>query len=139
MTVIGNVIWVLLAGLWLALFYLFFGLLMCLTIIGIPLGIQAFKLAGFVLWPFGRVIIEHPGADPAVGCLANVIWIVLGGIELVLFHVVFGLVLCLTIIGIPFGIVSFRMAALALVPFGKTIVHRDAVPPGAVVLVGTPR
>ncbi len=136
MSLLGNVIWLLLAGIWLAIAYVIAGILNCLTVIGIPFGIQSFKLAGYALWPFGRVVIERPGSDPAIGCLGNVLWLLFGGIWLVLAHVVFGLLLCITVIGIPFGIVSFRMAGLALVPFGKTVVSLYEVPPNAVVVLG---
>ncbi len=139
MAVLGNVLWFLLAGLWLGLAYIFAGIFTCLTIIGIPFGIQSFKLAGYVLWPFGRTVIERPHSDPALGCLGNVIWLVLGGWWLALLHVLIGVVFCLTIIGIPFGIASFRMAVLALVPFGKTIVRSDQVPGSARVIIGPVR
>lgn len=136
MTVLGNVIWFVLAGLWLGIAYLAAGVLNCLTIIGIPFGIQSFKLAGYALWPFGRAVVELPDRDAALGCLANAIWIVLAGWWIVILQVLLGLVLFLTIIGIPFGIMSFRMAVLALVPFGKRVVRADEVPPGAVVVIG---
>jgi uncharacterized membrane protein YccF (DUF307 family) len=135
---LGNLLWLLLAGLWLAVAYLLAGIANCLTIIGIPLGIQSFKLGGYALWPFGRVVVERPGRDEALGCLGNVVWLVLGGFWLAVFHVVFGVLLCLTVVGIPFGIVSFRMARLALWPFGKMVVREDRVPPGALVLIDPP-
>ncbi len=138
MKLLGNLLWLLIAGLWLAIAYLFAGIANCLTIIGIPLGVQSFKLGGYALWPFGRVVIDRPGRDEALGCLGNVVWLVLGGIWLAIFHVLLGLVLCITIIGIPFGIVSFRMARLALWPFGKVVVRGDRVPPGARVVIGPP-
>jgi uncharacterized membrane protein YccF (DUF307 family) len=119
---IGNVLWLVLAGIWMAVGYLVAGVVQCITIIGIPFGIQSFKLAGFALWPFGRVVVQRTDRDLALSCLGNVVWIVLGGIWLALGHLITGVILCLTIIGIPFGIASFKLAGLALVPFGKLVV-----------------
>jgi uncharacterized membrane protein YccF (DUF307 family) len=131
---VGNILWLLLAGIWMALGYLLAGLIQCLTIIGIPFGIQSFKLAGFALWPFGRVVVQRTDRDQALSCLGNAVWFVLSGLWLALGHVVAGLLLCLTIIGIPFGIASFKLAGLALVPFGKMIVKAGApLPPNATV------
>jgi len=136
---LGNVIWLVLAGLWLAASYALAGVLAVVTIVGIPFGIQAFKLAGYALWPFGRVVIETPRADRALGVVGDVLWFVLGGWWIALMQLVLALVLCLTIVGIPFGVVSFRMAVLALVPFGKTVVFERQVPSGARVVVGPAR
>ena len=122
MRTIGNLLWLILAGIWLAIGYVIAGVLCCITIIGIPFGVQSFKLAGYALWPFGRVVVRRPDANDGVSVIANVIWLVFGGIWLALGHVVAGLLLCITIIGIPFGVASFKMAGLALVPFGKEIV-----------------
>jgi uncharacterized membrane protein YccF (DUF307 family) len=130
--VIGNVLWLVLAGLWMALAYVVAGVVQCITIIGIPFGIQSFKLAGYALWPFGRVVLERTDRDGGLSCLGNVIWFVLSGLWLAIGHVVTGLLLCLTIIGIPFGIASFKLAGLALAPFGKIVVKAGApLPPGA--------
>lgn len=139
MTVLGNLVWLLLAGLWLASSYALAGLLAVLTVIGIPFGVQAFKLAGYALWPFGRVVVETPRADGAVRVIGNVIWLLLGGWWIALLQLLLALVLFLTVIGIPFGVVSFRMAVLALVPFGKSVVPESAVPPGARIVVGPAR
>jgi uncharacterized membrane protein YccF (DUF307 family) len=133
MRTIGNILWLVLAGWWLALGYAIAGVLMCLLIITIPFGIQAFKLAAYTLWPFGRTVIDVPAGSGALGCIGNAIWLVLGGIELALAHVVAGALLCLTIIGIPLGIACFKMVPLALLPFGKEIVPADSVPPGVSV------
>ncbi len=116
MKTIGNLIWFVLSGVWLGLSYLLAGLVACITIIGIPFGIQAFKLAGYVMWPFGRTLHEQPGHRFSKGVM-NIVWIIVGGIWLAIEHVLFGAILCLTIIGIPFGIKSFSMAKLALFPF----------------------
>ena len=139
MTVLGNVLWLVLAGLWLGLSYLLAGLLNCLTIIGIPFGVQSFKLAGYAFWPFGRTVIERPDRTRALGCLGNVLWLLLGGWWLALLHVLLGLIFFLTIVGIPFGVVSMRMAGLALVPFGKMVVREDEVPGDAQVVIGPVR
>lgn len=136
MIVLGNVLWLVVAGLWLGVSYLCAGIASCLTIVGIPFGVQAFKLGGYALWPFGRVVVERPNRDEALGCLGNVVWLILGGWWLALLHLVLGLVLFLTIVGIPFGVVSFRMAGLALWPFGKMVVGQDQIPPGARVVIG---
>lgn len=139
MTVLGNVLWLALAGLWLGVSYLLAGVLNCVTIIGIPFGVQAFKLAGYAFWPFGRVVIERPDADRALGCLGNGLWLILGGWWLALVQAVSGLIFMLTIVGIPFGIVCFRMAGLALWPFGRTVVREGQVPRGARVVIGPVR
>lgn len=139
MTLLGNLLWLVLAGLLLALCYLVAGILTCLTIVGIPFGVQAFKLSGYALWPFGRVVVKRPNRDEALSVLGNVLWLVLGGWWLALVHVLVALVLFMTIVGIPFGIVSFRMAALALWPFGTIVLRQDRVPPGYAVVVGPVR
>lgn len=136
--VVGNILWLILAGVWMAIAYVLAGIVTCATVIGIPWGIQSFKLAGYALWPFGRVVVESPRAMPVLGCLGNVIWFVTGGIWLALGHLVTGVLLCITIIGIPFGVASFKMAGLALAPFGRTVVAADRVPAGAVVYLPAP-
>lgn len=127
MRTIGNILWLVLAGFWLAVGYAFAGLLLFVTIIGIPFGVQSFKLAGYSLWPFGRVVVNDPDANGALGCLGNVLWLVLAGWWLAIGHVVTGVALCLTIIGIPLGVANFKLALLALVPFGKTVVSLDRI------------
>jgi len=134
LSVIGNILWVLLAGIWMAVLYVVAGIIQCITIIGIPFGIQSFKLAGFALWPFGRIVLERTDRDAALSCVGNVVWLLLSGLWLALGHLLTGLLLCVTIIGIPFGIQSFKLAGLALVPFGKTVVRAGApLPPEATV------
>lgn len=125
--VILNLIWLILAGVELAVGYVIGGLVMMLTIVGIPFGVQAFKLAGFILWPFGRAVVPAPGGAGVLSLIGNLLWLVLIGWWLAVAHVVFGLLLCLTIIGIPLGIASFRMAGLALWPFGRSIVERSSL------------
>ena len=134
MRVIGNVLWFVLAGLWMAVAYLIAGVIQCITIIGIPFGVQSFKLAGYALWPFGRIVVERTDRDSALSCLGNVIWFLLSGLWLAIGHVITGILLCITIIGIPFGVASFKLARLALTPFGKIVVHAGApLPAGAQV------
>lgn len=122
MRTIGNLIWLLFAGIWLAFAYAFAGLLNMITIIGIPFGIQAFKLAGYALWPFGRVVVDRPGRDVPLSTLGNVVWFIFGGWFLILMHLVTGVLMMFTIIGIPLGLANIKMAGLALAPFGKQIV-----------------
>lgn len=137
MRLILNVIWLVLAGFWLALGYVIAGVLMCITVIGIPFGAQAFKLARYALWPFGRTLIPSPERHKGLSAVANVLWFVLAGWWLALEHLLAGVLLCVTLIGIPLGVASFKMAGAALVPFGKEVVRiRDLrrVPPGAIVV-----
>jgi uncharacterized membrane protein YccF (DUF307 family) len=116
---IGNLLWLILGGIILALVWAIIGLLLCVTIIGIPFGVQCLKIAGFVLWPFGRDIT--PGEFGVMGALGNVIWILVCGVSLCVAHVLSGLLLCVTIIGIPFGVQHFKLAKLAFIPFGAEI------------------
>lgn len=140
MTFIGNLLWLVLAGWWLALAYVAAGVVNLLPIITIPLAIQSFKLAGYALWPFGRTVVDIPNRSSGVSFIANVVWLFLGGFWLAIGHVVAGLLLMITIIGIPLGVASFKMAGLALAPFGKTIVdERHAVPGQIVVAARSPR
>lgn len=118
-----NILWLLLAGLWLAIEYVLAGLLMLITIIGIPFGVQAFKLAGYALWPFGRTLVPAQTRNKGLSVVGNVLWFVLAGWWLALSHLITGCLLCLTIIGIPLGVGSLKMAGAALVPFGKEIVR----------------
>ncbi len=121
MKFLGNLLWLVLGGLIVALYYYFMGLLFCVTIIGIPFGVQLFKIGTFALWPFGHEVIPGPNDSGCLAIIMNVIWIIFGGVEIALTHLTFGVICCITIIGIPFGLQHFKMALLALVPFGKTI------------------
>ncbi|MGH3911205.1 MAG: YccF domain-containing protein, partial [Pseudonocardiaceae bacterium] len=103
MRTVGNVLWLLLAGLALAIGYALAGIVSCLLIITIPFGIASFRLAGYVIWPFGRVVVDRPASTPVLVFLANLLWLIFAGWWLALAHLAFGLLLCLTIIGIPFG------------------------------------
>lgn len=124
MRTLGNVLWFLLAGWWLAVLYALAGVIACVLVVTIPFGVASFRLAGYALWPFGRRVEVHRGAG-VPSLLGNVLWIVLFGWELFLAHVVAGLLLCVTVVGIPFGIASFKMAGLALVPLGTRVVDAD--------------
>jgi uncharacterized membrane protein YccF (DUF307 family) len=119
-----NVIWLVLSGFWLFLAYLGAGLLLCITIIGIPFGIASFRIGAYALWPFGRTTVESRDAG-AASCIGNVLWLVLAGWWLALAHVVTGVLLCLTIIGIPFGIANFKLIPVSLMPLGRDIVPTD--------------
>lgn len=118
MRFLGNVLWIVLGGLAIAIEWAAVGLVLCVTIVGIPLGLQAFKMAGLTLTPFGMTVRYGGGFGSAA---ANLVWVVLAGWWLALSYVLAGLVNCVTIIGIPFGIQSFKMAKLALFPFGADV------------------
>jgi len=121
-----NVIWLVLCGIWMAIFYALAGILAFILIVTIPFGIAAFRIANYVLWPFGRTTV--PRRDAGVGSLiGNIIWIILFGWELALAHLVTGIVLCLTIIGIPLGLASFKLIPISLLPLGVEIVDSDQV------------
>lgn len=118
---IGNIIWLILGGLVVALIYFLVGVVLFCTIIGIPFGIQLFKLGEYALWPFGRELVSKPGEPGCVSIVMNLLWILLGWWEVALVHLICGLVFCITIVGIPFGIQHFRMALMSVFPFGKEI------------------
>ena len=121
MKLVGNLIWLLFGGLITALEYFVSSLFMMITIIGIPFGLQTLKLGILALWPFGKEVTETHGNHGCLQLLMNVIWLFIGGFWICLTHIGFGLLLCITIIGIPFGRQHFKMATLALTPFGKEI------------------
>ena len=121
-----NVIWLVLCGFWMAIGYVVAGVICCILIITIPFGVASFRIANYALWPFGRTAIRKPtaGVGSAIG---NVIWILVAGIWLAIGHVVAGIAMCLTIIGIPLGIASFKMVPISLLPLGREIVPSDQV------------
>ena len=121
MKTLGNLLWLLFGGLLIALIYFLVGLVMCITIIGIPFGIQLFKLGRYSLWPFGHELVDGPGEPGCVSVAMDLIWILTGWWEVSLLHLVFGLLFCLTIVGIPWGLQHFKMILPALIPFGKEI------------------
>ena len=123
MKFIGNLIWLIMGGLLTAVMYWIAGILMCITIIGIPFGIQLVKIGTLSLWPFGHDLTPIAGNESS--CLQivfNVLWIVLGWWEIALTHLTFGLILCCTIVGIPWGIQHFKLAMASIIPFGKEVV-----------------
>ena len=124
MRLIGNIIWVVFGGLLISLGYLFGGLVLCLTIVGIPFGVQIMRLGMFALLPFGG---EVKPTDNVLGCLPvlmNVLWIIFGGLEVALAHLSLGVIFCCTIIGIPFGLQHFKLMMYSLLPFGHRVVRR---------------
>lgn len=118
MNVLGNILWFLFAGLWQGLSWILVGCLWCITIVGIPVGLQCFKMAGLAFLPFGKEV-EYGGGVPSA--LANIVWLIFGGIFLAFEALVNGAILCITIIGIPFGLQCFKQAKLALMPFGAEV------------------
>ena len=118
MRIIGNILWIVLGGFLSALGWILMGCVWCVTIIGIPIGLQCFKLSSISFNPFGKAV-RYEGA--AVSFLLNVIWFLISGWELALLNFLFGLLLCITIIGIPFGKQFFKIAKLALRPFGAIV------------------
>jgi uncharacterized membrane protein YccF (DUF307 family) len=124
MRLLLNLIWLVFSGIWLAIGYALAGIVMFLLIITIPFGVAAFRLAGYVLWPFGRTLVPKPEAG-AASAIGNVIWFVLAGIWLALAHVITALVLAVTIIGIPLALGNLKLALVALTPLGKDIVSTE--------------
>jgi uncharacterized membrane protein YccF (DUF307 family) len=122
--VLLNVIWLVFGGLWLALGYAVVAIVMCILIITIPFGIAAFRIALFCLWPFGRTLIRRDDAG-AASVIGNVIWFILAGWWLAIGHLVTGVLMCLTIIGIPLGLANFKLIPVSLTPFGREIVDLD--------------
>jgi len=126
MRLILNVIWLVLAGFWMAVGYAVAGLICCILIITIPWGIASFRIANYALWPFGREVVDKPGAGTG-SLLGNIIWIIVAGLWLAIGHILTGIALCVTIIGIPLGIANFKMIPVALLPLGRQIVDIDEV------------
>ena len=114
MKVLGNILWIIFTGFWSAVMYFFLGILWCITIIGIPFGLQAFKFARLFFWPFGTQVNMHFGKHP----IANILWFIFGGLESAIVFLFLGAIWCITIVGIPFGLQCFKFAKLACAPFG---------------------
>lgn len=121
MKVILNIIWLVLCGFWMAVGYAVAGIICCLLIVTIPFGLASFRIANYALWPFGRNVVDRPGAG-AASLIGNIIWLLVAGIWLALGHIVTGIALCLTIIGIPLAVANFKMIRLSLLPLGSEIV-----------------
>ncbi|OLY90744.1 Uncharacterized membrane protein YccF, DUF307 family [Cnuella takakiae] len=122
MNTLGNLIWLVFGGFFAAMGYFIGGLVLCLTIIGIPFGLQCFKLGLFALWPFGQQVISTSQNSGCLSLVLNIIWILCGGFWIAITHIVFGLLLFITIIGIPFAQQHFKMVEISLMPFGKQVV-----------------
>lgn len=119
MSLLGNILWFFLGGLFLGLSWIFAGFICCITVVGIPIGIQCFKFAGLAFFPFGKEVVYGGGT---VSLLANIIWIIFFGIEMAIADVILGILFCCTIIGVPFGLQCFKLAKLSLMPFGAEVV-----------------
>ena len=122
MNFFGNLIWLIFGGLMAALGYLLGGIVLCITVIGIPWGLQCFKLAGLVLWPFGKRVVSDSDTMGCLNILFNLIWILCGGLYTAIVHIVMGAILCISIIGIPWGKQHFKLIEISLMPFGKRII-----------------
>jgi uncharacterized membrane protein YccF (DUF307 family) len=129
MRLILNLIWLILCGWWMAILYVLAGIVCAILIITIPFAIASFRIASYVIWPFGRSIEMRRGAGIA-SFIGNIIWIVLLGWELALAHLTAGIILCITIIGIPLGLANFKLIPISLVPLGVRIVRSDELYPG---------
>ena len=121
MRFLGNILWLILGGLLVARIYFIVGLLMCITIVGIPFGVQLFKLGKYALWPFGHELVNGPNEPGCLSTVMNLLWILLGWWEIAAIHLFCGVVCCITIIGIPWGLQHFKMAIGSIFPFGKEI------------------
>lgn len=124
MSTLGNLIWLIFGGFLVFIEYMVAGFLLCLTIVGIPFGIQSFKLAMLALWPFGKTIGMKPYAPGCLSTIMNLLWLLIGGIWIALTHLIFGILLSITIIGFPWGKQHFKLMSLALTPFGREIVDK---------------
>lgn len=122
MSCLGNVLWFIFGGFIHALAWMIIGILWCITIVGIPIGLQCFKMAKLQLAPFGKEVITED--DGVMSLILNILWIIFGGIQLCLANLLSALLLCITIVGIPFAIQALKLAMLSLMPFGKTIVKK---------------
>ena len=122
MKTLGNIIWILFGGLHIAIEYFIAGLILMITIVGIPFGLQSIKLGVLAIWPFGSKVKWKESQPGCLSVFMNVLWFFVGGIWIFLTHVFYGLLLCITIVGIPFGMQHFKFAGIALTPFGRTVV-----------------
>lgn len=130
MRLLLNLIWLITGGVWLALSYFLFGLLACIFVITIPIGVASFRMASFALWPFGRTVVQTPRSG-VVSAVANVLWFVVAGLGIAATHVATALAQAVTIIGIPLAIANIKMIPITCFPYGKKIVDSRAVPPGS--------
>lgn len=123
MVFVGNFLWFILGGIWLGLSWLIIGLLFCITILGIPFGIACFRISAFAFCPFGKKLVTREDAHLGTSIL-NIIWIIFAGFWLALESIIVGILLCITILGIPFGIACFNIAQASFAPLGKRIVEK---------------
>ena len=139
MRLLLNIIWFVLAGLWMSIGYALAALVCFILIITIPFGVASLRIGMFALWPFGKTVVKRPEAGVASG-IGNVIWLILFGWWLVLVHLVAGVVLCITIIGIPLGVANFKLIPVSLLPLGREIVSvEEAEAQGLTPTVAVPR
>lgn len=122
MKFLGNLLWLILGGLLIAMMYWVVGLMMCVTIIGIPFGVQLFKIGVLALWPFGHELVPKSDSGGCLQVVFNLVWILLGWWEIALTHLSFGIILCCTVVGIPWGLQHFKLAIGSIFPFGKEVV-----------------
>ncbi len=120
-----NIIWLLFGGIWLALGYFLAGIVCCLLIVTIPFGIASFRIAGYALWPFGRMVVDRGGRTYFLSTLGNIIWLLVAGIWIAIGHVLTAIAQAITIIGIPLAIANLKMIPVSLTPLGKEIVSTD--------------
>jgi Predicted membrane protein len=123
MKILGNLVWLIFGGIIIAIEYFIGSIILMITIVGIPFGIQTLKISALAIWPFGRDTRIHSRASGCLYILMNLLWLLCGGIWIALTHAFFGLLLCITIVGIPFGLQHFKLTAIALNPFGRDIVN----------------
>jgi len=123
MNILGNLVWLVFGGIIIAIEYFIGSILLMITIVGIPFGIQTLKMSAMAIWPFGRDTRVQSRASGCLYILMNILWLICGGIWIAITHAVFGAILCVTIIGIPFGLQHFKLTAIALSPFGRDIVN----------------
>ena len=128
MKFLGNIFWLLFGGIIIAIIYFMVGLVICVSIIGIPFGVQLFKLGSYALWPFGRELVDRPNEPGCLSVFMNLIWILFGWWEIAILHLVFGLLFCITIVGIPWGLQHFKMAIASVFPFGKEVRYVNEYP-----------
>ncbi len=121
MKTILNVLWLVLSGFWLFLGYMVAGAIWCITVIGIPFGIASFRIGLYALWPFGREVVRRADAG-AASAIGNVFWFVFSGLWIAIVHAIGGVLLCITVIGIPLGVANFKLIPVALLPLGREIV-----------------
>lgn len=130
MKTILNIIWAITGGIWLALSYWVAGLIACLFIVTIPAGVASFRIANYVLWPFGRTVVQPVSGGGALGAFSNIVWFVVAGLWLAVGHITTAAAQAVTIIGLPLAWANIKMIPVTCFPFGKTIVDSDRIPYG---------